>query len=89
MADVDAVNLGFLKAQCKRFVMDTTSAQTKLFASGLDLSRCAYQVQHAGNAIGVDVELKSDNDISLTATGGDLTGLKLLVWELPCDETTV
>ncbi|MCP4989819.1 MAG: hypothetical protein GY928_28310 [Colwellia sp.] len=89
-SDAEAVNMGELKAKQKRFKMDTTSGVSKQFASGLDLSKCLYQVIDNGQAVGVSVNLDtSTNEITLTATGGNLTDLVLLVIETVCGETLV
>ena len=89
-ADTHAVNAGELKAKQKRFKMNTTSATSKQFASGLTLSKCLYQVIDDGQAIDVDVSFNNaTNEITLTATGGNLTDVVLLVIETICDETLV
>lgn len=88
--DTHAVNAGELKAKQKRFKMDTTSGTSKTFASGLDLSKCLFQVVDDGQAIDASVSLNSGNgEITITATGGNLTDLVLLVIETICSETVV
>ena len=88
--DAHAVNAGEIKAKQKRFKMDTTSGVSKTFPSGLDLSKCYYQVIDDGSAVDVDVLMDiSTNEITLTATGGNLTDLVLFVQETICSETLV
>ena len=88
--DAHAVNAGEIKAKQKRFKMDTTSGVSKTFHSGLDLSKCYYQVIDDGSAVDVDVLMDiSTNEITLTATGGNLTDLVLFVQETICSETLV
>ena len=70
--------------------MDTTSGTSKTFASGLDLSKCLFQVVDDGQAIDASVSFNSGNgEITVTTTGGNLTDLVLLVIETICSETVV
>ena len=89
--DASAVNLGDIKGKQAFFEMDTTSAVTKTFASGLDLSNGAmYQVIHSGQAVDVDVQLNTSNDqISATASEGNLSGLQLIVIEMSVAKTVI
>ena len=88
--DTCAVNLGDIKNKQKIFTLDTTNAVSKTFASGLNLSKCMYQVIHAGSAVNAGVSFDfTSNEITVTCSGGNLTGVKLIVTELSVDETTV
>jgi hypothetical protein len=88
--DAHAVNAGELKAKQKMFKMDTTSGTSKTFASGLSLDKCAYQVIDNGSAVDVAVVMNSGTgEITLTATGGNLTDVVLLVQEYICSVTTI
>lgn len=88
--DTCAVNLSDIKGKQKIFNLDTTDAVSKTFSAGLDLDKCMYQVIHAGSAVNAAVSFDFTNDeITVTCSGGNLTGVKLIVIELYVDVTTV
>ena len=86
--DTCAVNLGDIKGKQKLFKFSTTDNTSRTFSSGLDLSKCMYQVIHSGSAIGADVVLNATtNEVTITCSGGNLTDLTMVLLEVHCEVT--
>lgn len=90
-SDTDAVNLGDIKDKQRIFEFDLTDGVTKVITvSGLDLAKCVIQIIDDSETVDVKAVRDTVNsEIDVTATGGDLTDVRLLVQELSCGVTQV
>ena len=89
-ADTDAVNLGDIKDKQRIYQFDLTDGVTKVISvSGIDLSKSMIQIVDDFENVEVKAVRDTVNgEIDVTATGSDLTDVRLLVQELSCDVTT-
>ena len=91
-ADNEAINGADVKAKQKIYSFDLVDGVAKVIStpSGIDLDKCIWRV--VDNFTDVDLSVVLDNgskEISVTATGDSLTGVKLLLQELSCDVEAV
>ncbi|AUR86338.1 hypothetical protein NVP1084O_131 [Vibrio phage 1.084.O._10N.261.49.F5] len=90
-ADTDAVNLGDIKSKERIFEFDLVDGVAKtITVSGIDLDKAIVQTTDDNQSVDVSVVRDAaNNEVTVTATGGNLTGVRLLVQELSCAVTTV
>ena len=90
-ADNEAMRLGDLKSrQTKYKVSSLVDGVAKALPCSLDVDNCIIQV--VDNAQGIEVEVTRDSansQILVKALGGSLTDVKVLVWEVSCDEVVI
>lgn len=89
--DTDAVNLGDIRGKQRIFEFDLSDGVSKtITVSGVNLDAAIIQTTDNNQSVDVSVVRDSiNNEVTVTATGGDLTGVRLLVQELSCDVTQV
>ena len=88
--DKGIMRLGDVKSREAIFEMDLVDGVQKLVPCSLDLNKCMIEVIDDGVMIGVDVQRdQANNQLKVTASGGNLTGVRVLVRELSCDVTSV
>lgn len=90
-ADTHAVNLGDIKGKERIFEFDLTDGVAKVITvSGIDLDKAILQTTDDNQVVDVSVVRDAgNNEVTVTATGGNLTGVRLLVQELSCAVTSV
>lgn len=90
-ADTDAVNLGDIKGKQRIYEFDLTDGVAKtITVSGINLDKAILQTTDDNQTVDVSVVRDSgNNQVTVTATGGNLTDVRLLVQELSCDVTQV
>ena len=88
-ADTDAVNLGDIKGKERIFEFDLVNGVAKtITVSGIDLDKAILQTTDDNQTVDVSVVRDSgNNEVTVTATGGNLTDVRLLVQELSCSVT--
>ena len=88
-ADTDAVNLGDVKGKERIFEFDLVDGVDKVITlSGIDLDKAILQTTDDNQTVDVAVVRDAlNNEVTVTATGGNLTDVRLLVQELSCDVT--
>lgn len=88
-ADTDAVNLGDVKGKQRIFEFDLSDGVAKtITVSGIDLDKAILQTTDDNQTVDVSVVRDSgNNEVTVTATGGDLTDVRLLVQQLSCSVT--
>lgn len=86
-----AINLGDIKSKQRIFEFDLLDGvQKTIIVSGVDLSKAILQTTDNNQNVEVSVIRDSiNNEVAVTANGGDLTDVRLLVQELSCDVTSV
>lgn len=89
VADTDAVNLGDIKAKQRIFEFDLSDGVAKTISvAGFDLDKCIIQVKDNGAPVSVSYSEDNINkEVTVTATGGDVDDVRLLIQELSCDVT--
>jgi hypothetical protein len=86
--NANAVNLGDIKAREAIYEFDLTDGVAKSVPSALDLDKVLWRVVDDNTSVTVDVQLDSDgSQFLVTATGGSLSSVRLLVQELSCSVT--
>ena len=89
--DDEAMRLGDLKSrQAKYKVSSLADGVSKALPCSLDVDNCIIQV--VDNAQGIEVKVTRDSvnsQIVLKALGGSLTDVRVLVWEVSCDEVVI
>ena len=88
-ADTDAVNLGDVKGKQRIFEFDLVDGVAKtITVSGIDLDKAILQTTDDNQTVDVSVVRDAaSNEVTVTATGGNLTDVRLLVQELSCSVT--
>lgn len=88
-ADTDAVNLGDIKGKQRIFEFDLVDGVDKVITvSGINLDNAILQTTDDNQSVDVSVVRDSvNNEVTVTATGGNLTDVRLLVQELSCAVT--
>ncbi len=90
-SDDEAMRLGDLKSrQAKYKVSSLVDGVAKALPCSLDVDNCVIQV--VDNAQGIEVKVTRDSvnsQIVLKALGGSLTDVRVLVWEVSCDEVVI
>ncbi|CAM0102713.1 hypothetical protein VPH5P1C_0018 [Vibrio phage 5P1c] len=88
-ADTEAVNLGDIKDKQRIFEFDLVDGVDKVITvSGVDLDNAILQTTDDNQSVDVAVVRDSlNNEVTVTATGGDLTDVRLLIQELSCSVT--
>ena len=88
-SDTDAVNLGDIKGKERIFEFDLSDGVAKTITiSGINLDRAIMQTTDNNETVEVKVVRDSVNSqVVVTATGGNLTDVRLLVQELSCSVT--
>tara|TARA_R110002020_G_scaffold461823_2_gene680979 strand:+ start:65 stop:2509 length:2445 start_codon:yes stop_codon:yes gene_type:complete len=88
--DSNAVNLGDIKAREAIYEFDLTDGVAKDVPTTLDLNKVLWRVVDDSEGVTVDVQLDTSNSkFVVTATGGSLTDVTLLVQQLSCSVTSV
>lgn len=88
--DANPVNLGDIKAREAIYEFDLTDSVVKSVPSVLDLDKVLWRVVDDNTSVTVDVQLDADvGQFLVTATGGSLSNVRLLVQELSCSVTSV
>ena len=88
--DANAVNLSDIKAKQAIYEFDLTDGVAKSVPSVLDLDKVLWRVVDDNTSVTVDVQLDADaGQFLVTATGGSLSSVRLLVQELSCSVTSV
>ena len=87
--DAGAVTLGQVKSKQRIFEFDLVDGVTKVISvPNIDLTKAIIQTKHSDSVITVSYEEDTVNgEVSVTASGGNLTGVRLLVQELECSVT--
>ena len=88
-ADTDAVNLGDVKGKQRIFEFDLVDGVAKtITVTGINLDKAILQTTDDNQSVDVSVVRDSVNsEVTITASGGNLTDVRLLVQELSCDVT--
>ena len=86
--DQEAVNLGDLKERQAIYEFDLTDGVPLTINSALDLDKVIWRVIDNNTSVTVSVVIDGGNFL-VTATGGSLTGVRLLAQELSCSVTSV
>lgn len=88
-ADAHATNLGDIKTKQRVFEFDLVDGVAKVITvSGINLDKSILQTTDDNQSVDVSVVRDSlNNEVTVTATGGNLTDVRLLIQELSCDVT--
>lgn len=88
-ADTEAVNLGDVKGKQRIYEFDLSNGVAKTITiSGIDLDKAILQTTDDNQTVDVSVVRDAtNNQVVVTATGGNLTDVRLLVQELSCGVT--
>ena len=88
-ADTHAVNQGDVKGKQRIFEFDLADGVGKVITvSGIDLDKAILQTTDNNQSVDVSVVRDAvNNEVTVMATGGNLTDVRLLVQELSCDVT--
>lgn len=88
--EMGVVRLSDVKATEKVYSTNLTNGVEKIIACPLALNKCLIQVAHDDETVSVQVVRDSANSqIKVTATGGDLTGCRIIMKEMSCDVSNV
>ncbi len=88
--DECVMRLADVKATEAVFEMNLTDGVAKTFACSLDLEKSIIQVVHSDDDVEVKVTRDNiNNQLTVLALGGSLTGCRVIVSEMSCDVTTV
>ena len=87
--DGSAVNLGQIKGKQRIFEFDLVDGVAKVITvSDIDLDKAILQTTDDNQTVDVSVVRDAlNNEVTVTATGGNLTDVRLLVQELSCAVT--
>ncbi|CAH9015714.1 conserved hypothetical protein [Vibrio phage 150E35-1] len=91
VADTDAVNLGDIKGSERIYEFDLTDGVDKVITvTGVDLDKAIIQTTDDNQSVEVSVVRDSaNNELTVTASGGNLTDVRLLIKVLTCAVTSV